>query len=541
MNGNITISGETIIVTFKEPFNLELYERFIQSKKLPEYNLSYDWESDSYTLKTPARFAHVFGLASPTFLRDLLPPNPTLFDYQRWIVYDLAIPAKRFAIWCDTGLGKAFMMLEISRQIMHKTNGKVLLIVPLNLIEQTIDEAGKFYGSDYPDIIRLESRGSLRHWCPSPGPGIAIINPDKFIPRKDEPETISECQYLSGVCLDEASLLKSGGGTIKWALIKSCRGIEYKYTFTATPAPNETMEYASQGSFLEKIRHEGEIIWTFFQRNKEGEWKIKDLAREAFYRFLSGWSIYMRNPAHYGFEDHLSGLPDPVVKEYKLSATQEQLDYVFSIPQSTGQYQLFADGGKLEMLHRIKYSELAKGFIYQGEGSDRQTIRVKSKKPQVCADLAKDDMRKGLKVLIWTVFDEESEILFELLKESGYKIDILTGKIAKKLRVNIIERFRTGQTDCLITKASLLGYGLNFQVCGSNIISGFNDSEEQRYQLERRSYRYGQTKAVKFHYPYIPELEEVVYENINRKRARISDDVKIMEHHYIQALKDRLS
>ncbi len=537
----IKIVNETVEVNFQAPFTMEAYQIFIQSKKLPECNLSYEWETDSYMLRTPSRFAHIFGLEDQSLNRDWLPFNHNLFDYQNWIIKELALPAKRFAVWCDTGLGKAFMMLELARQVMHKTGGRVLLIVPLNLIQQTLDEAAKFYGDDFPEVIRLNSREALKQWCPQSGPGLAIINPDKFIPRKGDAETISECQYLAGCLLDEASILKSGGGTIKWALIKSCRGIEYKYTFTATPAPNETMEYASQGSFLEKLRNEGEIIWTFFQRNKEGEWKVKEHAREAFYRFLSGWSIYMRNPAHYGFHDHLADLPDPEIREYKLQPTKEQLDYVFSIPQSTGQYQLFGDGGKLEMLHRIKYSELAKGFIYQGEGTDRQTIRVPSRKPEFCADLAITDMAEGLKVLIWTVFDAESEILYDLLKPSGYKIEMLIGKIAKKDRLPIIERFSTGQTDCLITKASLLGYGLNFQVCGSNIISGFNDSEEQRYQLERRSYRYGQTKAVKMHYPYISDLEEVVYENINRKRERIAEEVRIMERNYIQVLKEKLS
>ena len=66
------------------------------------------------------------------------------------------------------------------------------------------------------------------------------------------------------------------------------------------------------------------------------------------------------------------------------------------------------------------------------------------------------------------------------------------------------------------------------------------DSEEQRYQLERRSYRYGQTKAVKMHYPYIPELEGIMFDNINRKRARTEAEVRIMENQYIKAMGDQL-
>jgi len=137
----ISIHGDTLTIDFRAPFNLEAYKVFLQSKQLPECNLSYDWHTDSYRLQAPARFAHIFGLKDGCQEKDWLPFNPRLFDYERWIVENLALPAKRFAVWCDTGLGKAVMMLELARQVMHKTQGRVLMIVPLNLIQQTIDEA----------------------------------------------------------------------------------------------------------------------------------------------------------------------------------------------------------------------------------------------------------------------------------------------------------------------------------------------------------------------------------------------------------------
>ena len=49
MNQNITQDGDTLRVLFNK-WDAETYETFIQSKKLPEYNLEYSWEDDSYTL-----------------------------------------------------------------------------------------------------------------------------------------------------------------------------------------------------------------------------------------------------------------------------------------------------------------------------------------------------------------------------------------------------------------------------------------------------------------------------------------------------------
>jgi hypothetical protein len=41
------------------------------------------------------------------------------------------------------------------------------------------------------------------------------------------------------------------------------------------------------------------------------------------------------------------------------------------------------------------------------------------------------------------------------------------------------------------------------------------------------------------HYPFIPELEGVVYDNINQKRRRTAEEVWTMEENYILALKGK--
>jgi hypothetical protein len=95
------------------------------------------------------------------------------------------------------------------------------------------------------------------------GPAIGICNYEKLIPG-----VLPELGRLAGIVADESSILKTGGGTIKWNLIKSARGVEYKLSCTATPAPNEPMEYASQAAFLEKLRQRGRDPVDVFQRTR---------------------------------------------------------------------------------------------------------------------------------------------------------------------------------------------------------------------------------------------------------------------------------
>jgi hypothetical protein len=528
-------AGDALRLTFDE-WSREAYGLFLRSKALPEHQVRYDEDRDAYTIETPARFARILGIEEPEALRTPLPLHPDLWDYQTFLVRT-ALAAKRYAIWADTGLGKTPMEHEWARQVQAFTGGRVLLVYFLNLIPQVLAMADQFYGRGGLSLEVLESRTDLRSWAKGGAPGIGIVNPEKFIPRDGDPEAIEEISFLAGVGIDESSILKTGGGKTKWALIKSCRGVEFKASFTATPAPNDPLEYASQASFLEKIRDEGEVIWTFFTRDADGDWKVKDHALEGFYAFLSGWSCYLRNPARYGFRNNLKDLPEPVRIEHRVPVTAEQLAHLNRIPNALGQTSLF-EPGSLGIVERTKLGQLASGFLY-GPGG---VTRVHSLKPSAVASIVREDVRAGLQVLVWTLYDETAEILAALLEmrapgDPHLSFAVLTGKVPVADRPAVLDRYTSGKTDVLITRARVLGFGSNLQNCGSMVFADFNDSAEQIYQAERRAYRYGQTRSVRIHFPIVPELQGAVWSNVQAKQARFLHEVERMEGLYVEAMR----
>jgi hypothetical protein len=521
---SVEISGALASIRF-DRFDLDAYRLFLQAKALPESRVSYDWRSDAYTLTTPARFADRIGRAVPALARDRLPIAEHLFDYQRWIVR-MALDAKRMAVWADTGLGKSHIILEWCRQVVALTGGRVLIIQPLSIHGQMVEIAAEFYG-DALTIDRLDTREALIAWCRQPGSGIGLVNYEKLIPGQ-----VPEFRYLAGLAADEASLLRTGGGVIKWNLIHSAKGIEYKLSLTATPAPNEAMEYASQASFLEKLRSEGEILWTYFTRDpKTDAWRVKPHARAAFYEFMASWSIYMRNPAHFGFRDILATLPPLEIREHELPITDVQRETMFGLVGKKG--GLFNDD-RLTLSERSKLSQLAKGFLYQTVGGKRLAVRYPSAKPQWVADRVEEHVSAGRQVMVWTVFDEEGEIVASHLPEIDHAI--LTGRQSDTERAEIIARFKRGEVPVLISKAVLLGYGLNLQNCRAMVFSGFDDSFERLYQSIRRAYRFGQTETVHVEIPVIPELEGTVFANVRRKQAAFDEDTAIQEAHYRRVL-----
>jgi hypothetical protein len=528
-------AGETLRLTFDE-WTPDAYELFLRSKALPEHQVAYDEHRDAYVIETPARFARILGLEEPAGRGRGLPLPAQLWDYQAFLVRT-AIAAKRYAVWADTGLGKTAIEHEWARQVQALSGGRVLLVYFLNLIPQVLAMAEQFYGKGGLPLEVLESRVDLRSWAKGGAPGIGIVNPEKFIPRDGDPEAIEEISFLSGVGIDESSILKTGGGKTKWSLIKSCRGVEYKLSCTATPAPNDPIEYASQASFLEKIRDEGEVIWTFFTRDADGDWKVKDHALEAFYKFLSGWSCYLRDPARYGFRNNLKDLPAPERIEHRIPVTVEQLAHLNRIPNAAGQTSMF-EPASMGIVERTKLGQLASGFVY----THGRAERVHSLKPAAVAGLVRNDVRTGLQVLVWTLYDETADILAALLEmrapgDPALSFEVLTGKVPVVDRPAMVERFTSGTTDVLVTRARILGFGANLQNCGSMVFADFNDSAEQIYQAERRAYRYGQRRSVRIHFPIVPELQGAVWSNVQGKRARFLREVDRMEELYVEAMR----
>jgi len=571
----VSFSGDRLAVRFAS-FRVEDYRLFLKCKKLPESEITFDPEDESYTVTAPARFAKLLGVEAPRPAAPDLPLSDFLFDDQSEIV-KLALAAKRFACWSGCGLGKTLIFLEWSRHVIHRTGGRVLIVSLNEVVPQTVEECRRFYGDSLP-IRRITSREEMRRWCKEGGKGatgeddgvrLAITNYEKWNPESLDRQIVSEAKHLCGVVLDESSRLRGSGGKQKWALIKSCKGIEYKLACTATPAPNDTIEFCSQASFLEKMRNEGEIIWTYFARDpKSHRWAVKPHAREAFFRFMSSWSIYVRDPRKYGWRLDHPDIPPPVIIPHEIDPTPEQLAALAeTLAADDGQGLLPGMGRETNAVERSRLSQIAKGFRYRrpakepgrngkagaggrilggrtgGKAGDKEAgarvfDRIPSRKPALVAALTKAEADAGLQVLVWTVFDAESTILAESLRAAGFtSFDLLTGKTAEGERLRILERFRRGESRVLVSRATMLGYGMNFQFCGSMVFSGFNDSYEQWFQAVRRAYRYGQTKRVRVHVPVVKELEEDMYANLLRKQALHESSIDEMEQNYVEALK----
>lgn len=150
--------------------------------------------------------------------------NEHMFDFQHAIV-SWAVRRGRAAIFADTGLGKTLMQLSWADEVQSHTDGQVMILAPLAVSEQTIEQGSTF------GIQVTRYTGQTE-------PGIYITNYERMAEV--------DWSALSGVVLDESSILKAHDGKTRTALIDNCQGTPYRLSCTATPSPNDFMELACQ-------------------------------------------------------------------------------------------------------------------------------------------------------------------------------------------------------------------------------------------------------------------------------------------------------
>jgi hypothetical protein len=502
-----------------DDFNLPTYQDFIQIRSLPSYKVI------DNRIIFPANY-----LDESYLDESKLPLNLThnLFDYQQVIV-KVAFLKRKYAIFADAGLGKTLIMGELARQLHSSHKGKILFCIPLNIIRQFEEMCQDFF-PDFPEFIHLHNhKWTLEEWCAwEDVPRIGFINHEAFIKSR-------KLSNIDAFFLDESSILKGGaGGVGKIAkhLVANTKGIPYKFAASATPAPNDRVEYAMVAMFLEQVNSEKEFYSLFFTI-KDDVYVLKRHATEAFYRYLSTFSIFIRNPAAYGFEDNLKGLLPWEELHERIEMTHDQLEAIERWSLKGRQRMLPGAVIKPRSLaERGKFSQVSKGFFYLNEGIKTITY-VDSNKPRRIAEIVQSHLPE--QVIVWVVFDTEGDIIQEELSKIGIESTHITGKVKPDDRVELIEQFRHGELQVVISKPRILGFGLNFQFCRIAVFSGLNDSYEQYYQAVKRIHRYGQDRQVLIYHIYT-SYEEVILYNVLRKQEETLRDFDYQEKLYINSL-----
>ena len=381
-----------------------------------------------------------FGF-SPNYLPDIA------FDFQKAII-ERSVLKGRIAVFADTGLGKTLIQLSIAKNIIEHTNQKVLILTPLAVAFQFILEAEKL------GIDDIEYSKDGKHTKK-----IVICNYERL-------HYFNETDFV-GVILDESSILKNFDGKIKGQVTSFVKKIPYRFLSTATPAPNDYIEFGTSSEALGYLPYM-DMLQRFFRNNENNirpqeignKWYLKPHAKDDFFSWLNLWSITIKKPSDLGFDDSRYILPKLIENTHEV---RNPHNWVIG-----GQVMIF--NGKARTMSEVREEQ-------------KNTTKIRCEK---AFDLAKDKTS-----VYWCHFNDEGNLLQELDKDA---VQVKGGDSIEK-KEDILINFAKGEIKRLITKPKITSFGLNWQHCNHTVYFP-TWSYEQYYQAIRRFWRFGQKNEV---------------------------------------------
>lgn len=413
-----------------------------------------------------------------------------LFEFQRDIVA-LACKLGRFCVWADCGMGKTPMQLEWAHQVTQHSGGRVLVLAPLAVSHQTVREAAKFgiadvefatHPSDTDARIVVTNYQKLNHFDPA-----------EFV----------------GVVLDESSILKAMDGKTRSAILDAFRRTPYRLACSATPAPNDYMELGNHAEFVGVMTRE-EMLAMFFVHDggETSRWRLKGHAQSKFWEWVCTWAVTIRKPSDIGYEDGAFRLPALQMIDHIVHTPIE------AITDENGQAGLFPT------------QALTLG--------DQRAVQRSSLERRVAEAVALANQPGQW--LVWCHLNDESEALAAGIDGA---VEVSGGDTDDHKTQAMLD-FQDGRTRVLVSKASICGFGMNFQNCHQVVFVGLSHSYESFYQAIRRCWRFGQMHEVAAHVVY-DWAEGAVVENLRRKEVESMEMaermVEIMRRNTTEQLK----
>lgn len=390
--------------------------------------------------------------------------NTNCFEFQKFII-KRALKCGKYAIFADCGLGKTLMQLDWANQVVLNTNKPVLILAPLAVASQTINEGIKF--GIKVKKYSFESNIDL---------GIYITNYDQI-------ENIN-ASLFSGIVLDESSILKNFEGQTKKKIIDSFKNTPYKLACTATPSPNDPMELGNHSEFLDVMgRNEMLAMYFVHDGGETAKWRLKGHAIKSFYQFIGTWAVMLSNPKDIGFEMLGYDLPELNLIEKQIKTDKRNNGLLFNDTAVSA----------IDFNSELRLTKL-----------DRLSQVV---------DIVNEN--KNDNFIIWIKQNEEGEYLRKLIPDA---IEV-KGSDTNEFKEKHLLGFANNEFRVLITKTKIAQFGLNYQNCNNQIFASLDFSFEGLYQAIRRSYRFGQKNQVNIYLITTDTMQNVI-NSINQKQKQ---------------------
>lgn len=422
--------------------------------------------------------------------------NPILKPHERDSVLWMTKGGQR-ALFSSFGLGKSLTQLETLRLLMSKSEGKALIVAPLNVVPEFINDS-QFRG---PSFEKEAARQGMNLDALRAGFGVNL----EYVKTQSEAEA-SPCrivitnyervrdgdirpEWFTATTLDEASVLRSYGSKTYQEFLLKFQSVRYKFVATATPSPNKYKELIHYAGFL-GIMDTGQALTRFFHRDstKANNLTLYPHKEKEFWFWISTWALFITKPSDLGYDDTGYALPPLNVIYHMVN-----VDHATAGAEDDGQVKLFRDAA-------LGLRDASK------EKRDSIDSRVE-KMMQIIGDAPDDHF------ILWHDLEDERRAIKRALPEAAE----VYGSQDYERNTEITRDFKDGKIKYLATKPDMSAQGGNMQYhCHKCIFLGIGYKFNDFIQAIHRIYRFMQGDPVEVHIIYA-ESEQAILDTLKAK------------------------
>ena len=412
----------------------------------------------------------------------------------------------------DMGLGKTVISLTLIDRLIYDslTHRRAIIIAPLSVIYSVWpNEIRKCDHTKHLTYHILHGTGKV---ATPPDTDIYLINYEGLKWLREQPQIFTKADI---VILDESTFVKNTSAQ----RFKNAFAMFWPYTkrvlLTGTPTPNGLIDLFGQSCFIDRGRSLGGDYITFRQNffSTVGTgFKVRYVPRKGTIKEIA--EIASKYMLSMNAEDYLE-LPDLIINRIPVKLDEElwkiytdmEKDFVTTIRNDI----VLARSKEASI---TKLRQIVSGYLYDTKLNVRRTIKLHRGKLERLKDILEANSDKNF--LIAVNFRAEADILAEYFKRR--QPAVVYGGTNKSTAANAIKAWNAGNLKLFITHPASLGYGVNLQTGGHNIL-WFSPTWnlEHWLQMNKRLHRQGQKHPVTIH---VMQTQGTIEERIAQALAR---------------------
>lgn len=474
-----------------------------------------------------------------------------LFDHQKQAVQD-AYARPAYALYFEQGTGKTCTVLNIINRKMEEElktpDVGGLIICPLITISNWKREMEKFNSYlKFSSITINQKTGPKKLMAIKMGyeqweaPTFILNYETLFIGRIFDYLSTKKFDFI---ILDESQKIKNPDAKRTKKIIELGKLARFRYILSGTPILNRLTDVHSQFEFLDQNQTFGplkEFQKEYFIKNlemvrvtrteKRNTGRKTKVIKRLIPKVGAGQAIRSKieETGMIIKKEECLDLPPLIVKpvyfEMPDKARDEYLEVqkgIIELLKGEKHYEI------MNILARImKLQQVSSGWLKDDDGNIHELDHTRQQRLIEILHLLQD--RNIEKLLIWTVFVHDYQVVKNACNAVGYSSVLCTGQQNNTQKDQAVAEFMQGDANVFIGNPQSAGIGINLTVANVAIIYNRSFRLEDLLQAQARCHRIGSEvhdKVVQIDLIAENTIDEEIFERLNYKK-KISDSVLV--------------